>query len=86
MSRNNVPVFGEIDKHLYAACCQNGLGTAKGMISGKLVAELASKTGSALLDDQQAYVTPLKLPPAAVASLGANAYLRWGEYRAGKEL
>ena len=86
LSRNNVPVFGEIDKNLYAACCQNGLGTAKGMISGKLVAELASEAGSALLGDQQANVTPVKLPPAPVASLGANAYLRWGEYRAGKEL
>ena len=86
LSRNNVPVFGEIDKNLYAACCQNGLGTAKGMISGKLAAELASDQNSVLLDDQLANLAPARLPPAPIASLGANAYLRWGEYRAGKEL
>jgi len=42
LSRNAVPVFGAVDNNLFAVCCHNGLGTAKGTISGKLIAELAS--------------------------------------------
>ncbi len=86
LSRNNVPVFGELDNNLYAACCQNGLGTAKGTVSGKLIAELASGKTSQLLEDQQAEIEPVRLPPEPIASLGAKATLRWGEFRAGREL
>ena len=86
LSRNNVPAFGEIDENLYAACCQNGLGTAKGTVSGKLAAELASNIPSELLNDQQSDAEPATLPPAPLASIGANAILRWGEFRAGREL
>jgi len=86
LSRNNVPAFGEIDNGLFAACCQNGLGTAKGTIAGKLAAELASGASSSLLDDIQADDEPQRLPPAPFASIGANAIMRWGEWRAGKEL
>ncbi len=86
LSRNGASVFGELDNNLFAACCQNGLGTAKGTISGKLIAELASKQHSALLEDQLADASPSKLPPAPITQLGATARLKWGEYRAGKEL
>lgn len=86
LSRNNTSVFGEIENNLFAACCQNGLGTAKGTVSGKLIAELASDHSSALLDDQLADKEPTKLPPEPFASIGANAILRWGEFRAGREL
>ena len=86
LSRNNTSVFGEIEPNLFAACCQNGLGTAKGTASGKLIAELASEQYSSLLDDQQTDSEPTKLPPQPIASIGANAVLRWGEFRAGREL
>ena len=86
LSRNNVSVFGELEKNLFAACCQNGLGTAKGMISGKLIADKASGVESELLDYQTAEADPAILPPPPVSTIGANLVLRWGEYRAGKEL
>jgi len=86
LSRNNVSVFGEFDNGLFAACCQNGLGTAKGMISGKLIAEDASAIGSELLDYQKADARPVKLPPPPISTISANAVLRWGEFRAGREL
>ena len=86
LSRNNVPAFGELDDGLYTACCQNGLGTAKGTIAGKLVAELASGEQSSLLDDIQADEEPRRLPPTPFSTIGANAIMRWGEWRAGKEL
>jgi len=86
LSRNNVPAFGALENGLFAACCQNGLGTAKGTIAGKLVAELASGEKNALIDDIQADAEPQRLPPEPFASIGANAIMRWGEWRAGKEL
>lgn len=86
LRRNNVPVFGELKPNLYAACCQYGLGTAKGTIAGKLAAELASNHPSALLEDQLADAETTRLPPTLLATIGANAILRWGEYRAGDEL
>jgi len=86
LSRNNTSVFGEIDTNLFSACCQNGLGTAKGTIAGKLIAELASQQTSALLKDQMSDLEPTKLPPEPFASIGASAVLRWGEFRAGREL
>ncbi len=86
LSRNSVPVFGELETGLFSACCQNGLGTVKGTISGKLIAELACGISSDLLDDMNTAAPPQKLPPEPIASIGAAAVLRWGEYRAGKEL
>lgn len=86
LSRNSVPVFGEIENGLYSACCQNGLGTVKGTISGKLIAELATGMSSSLLDDMQKFAEPTRLPPEPIATIGATAVLRWGEFRAGKEL
>ncbi|MDB4223485.1 FAD-binding oxidoreductase [Granulosicoccus sp.] len=86
LSRNSVSVFGEIDTNVFSACCQNGLGTAKGTISGKLAADLACGRSSALLDQQLSYAEPSKLPPTPIAKIGATAVLKWGEFRAGKEL
>lgn len=86
LSRNNVSICEALDNGLYAACCQNGLGTAKGTITGKLVAELASGISSALLADQQMEAAPRRLPPAPLTRVGAAIQLRWSEYRAGREL
>ena len=86
LSRNNVPAFGELEPGLFAACCQNGLGTAKGTASGVLAAELASGVGNALLDDILSEPDPQRLPPGPIAYLGANATIRWSEFKAGGEL
>ena len=85
LSWNNVPAFGEIEPGLYAACCQNGLGTAKGKLSGLAAAELASdhesETVSMLLEEDP----PRRLPPEPFTWIGANATMRWKEWRAGRE-
>lgn len=86
LSRNDVPVFGEVEPGLFAACCQNGLGTAKGTISGKLIAEYASGMVGDLINDLIQSPEPVRLPPKPIAKIGANAVLRWGEWRAGREL
>ena len=86
LSLNTVPAFGELEPGLYSACCQNGLGTAMGTLSGKLIAELICNQQSESLRAMLSYDQPKRLPPEPFSSLGANAYMRWGEYKAGQEL
>ena len=85
LSRNGVTAFGEIDEGVYSACCQNGLGLARGTLSGMAAADLAAGVDSvearSLLDQE----APSRLPPAPVTWLGANAVMRWKEWRAGRE-
>ena len=86
LSRNDVPAFGEVDEGLYAACCQNGLGTTRGTFAGMMAAELAAGTPSELLDALLTERPPRRLPPEPLAWIGANARIRWGERKSGKEL
>ena len=86
LSRNNVAAFGEVMPGLYSACCQNGLGTAKGTLHGMLAADLASGHDSPLLQQVQEQAAPRRLPPPPLAWLGANTLMKWGEWTAGAEL
>lgn len=86
LSRNNVNVVRELETGLYAACCQNGLGTTRGTLAGILAAELATGTPSARLDRMVNQAEPVKLPPRPITELGAKATLWWQERRAGAEL
>ena len=85
LSRNNVQVIGELDERLYSACCQNGLGTAKGTLAGGLAAELAMGIPSPALDRAVAAEKPTRLPPTTISQIGASLHLRWAEWRAGGE-
>jgi glycine/D-amino acid oxidase-like deaminating enzyme len=86
LSWNNVQALAEPEPGLLTACCQNGLGTAKGTLIGKLAAEWASGHGSDLLNEMLGQDAPRKLPPAPLTWLGANAVMRWGERKAGREM
>ena len=85
LSRNGVPVFGEIENGLFAACCQNGLGASKGTLAGMLAAEYASGHDNRFIEDYLNESQPTKLPPEPFATIGATAYLNWQEWRAGME-
>ncbi|MEM7081147.1 MAG: FAD-binding oxidoreductase [Pseudomonadota bacterium] len=85
LSRNSATVFGELEKNLYAACCHNGLGTSKGTLGGMLIADYACGRHS---DDLHAMLNgpaPSRLPPAALMTPAARAYLAWTQWRAGKD-
>ncbi len=86
LSRNNVQVVKKLADQLYSACCQNGLGTAKGTLAGICAAELAtnkvSKTTKMLENEEN----PQLLPPKPLAHIGANAFIKLQEFKAGKEL
>jgi len=86
LSLNSVPAFGEVDKNIFSACCQNGIGTAKGTLAGIGVVDLATNTDSAIVNDMKSYDAPKKLPPKPISYLGANAIIKWRELKAGKEL
>lgn len=86
LSRNSVPAFGEVEPGLFSACCQNGLGTAKGTLAGIGAVELATRSNSPIVQDLLSYDRPVKLPPNPIAKLGATLVLRWREWRAGAEI
>ena len=85
LSLNGVGATGELQENLYSACCQNGLGTAKGTIAGIVAAELALNECDSLIPDYQPEAQPRRLPPRILMKPGANAYLRLRELTAGKD-
>ena len=86
LSWNGVPAFGEVDRGLFAACCQNGLGVARGTAAGMLAADLAAQGNEPLVAEMLAQDAPSRLPPEPFASIGATLTLRWKEWRAGREV
>ena len=86
LSRNSVPAFGELEPGLFSACCQNGLGTAKGTLAGIGAVELATRSNSPIVQDLLSYDAPRKLPPSPLAKIGATAVIRWHEWKAGAEI
>jgi glycine/D-amino acid oxidase-like deaminating enzyme len=86
LSLNAVPAFGEVEKGVYAACCCNGLGTVKGTLYGKLIAELATGSQEPMVQDAVAGAAPRKLYPEPLMTFGAKAKLWWMQKRAGREL
>jgi len=85
LSLNNVFAQGEVDEGIYSACCQNGLGTAKGTAIGIVTAEKITGTINSLVPDFVDEEAPKKLMPKPFMWLGVNSYMRWKELMAGKE-
>ena len=86
LSLNDAPAWGELEPGLFAACCQNGLGLARGTLGGLAAAELASNIDNETTRHLSAQPPPSPLPPSPLAALGAGARIRWGEWQAGGEL
>lgn len=85
LTQNSVSVMRELEPGLFAACVQNGLGTARGTLTGIGAAELASGQSSAITRHFTAEAEPSKLPPQPFSTIGANLFLRYKEWRAEKE-
>ncbi len=86
LSWNGAPALGEVEEGLFSACCQNGLGTARGTLHGMAMAELASGQRSEIVEHVMAQGKPSRLPPLPFTYVGANATMKWGEWKAGAEL
>ncbi|VDC26626.1 NAD(P)/FAD-dependent oxidoreductase [Pseudogemmobacter humi] len=85
LTRNGVSVARQLDQGLFAACVCNGLGTTRSTLTGIAAAELASGTESAATRHFGAGTEPSRLPPRPFSTIGANVWLRWKEWRAGRE-
>jgi len=85
LSRNGVAAHGEIESGLFAAVCQNGLGTTKGTLAGMSAADLAVGIESEATRAMLAEAPPQPLPPEPFASVGIGAALAWKQWRAGRE-
>lgn len=85
LARNGVEAMRQLEEGLWSACICNGLGTARSTLTGIGAAELASGVESAVTRHFGAQAAPSRLPPRPFSTIGANAYLRWKEWRAGRE-
>ena len=85
LSLNGVAVMRELEDGLYSGCVQNGLGTARGTLTGIGAAELACGIESDITRHFGNEARPKKLPPQPFREIGANAVLRWKEWRASEE-
>jgi glycine/D-amino acid oxidase-like deaminating enzyme len=85
LTRNAVSIARELEPGLYAATVCNGLGTARSTLTGIAAAELAMGLTSEVTRHFAGEAEPVKLPPKPFSTLGANAFLRFKEWRAGRE-
>jgi glycine/D-amino acid oxidase-like deaminating enzyme len=84
LARNGTSIARELEPGLYAASVCNGLGTARSTLTGMAAAELAMGQATDATRHFAAEAQPVKLPPKPFSTLGANLFLRWKEWRAGK--
>jgi len=85
MSRNHVPKCGWLADGVWAAVCQNGVGAARGTISGRAVAEMALGEDSEIVRDMQAYEDLAMFPPMWMTGLGTRARIAKSSLLAGPE-
>ncbi len=85
LSLNGTQAFGELEDGVFSACCQNGLGTVRGTLAGIAAAELALGHPGDAAKAMAGQPEPKRLPPEPLAWAGANAVMRWKEWRAGRE-
>ncbi|VCU61371.1 Oxidoreductase [Tritonibacter mobilis] len=85
LSLNGVSVTRQLEEGVFSGCVQNGLGTARGTLTGIAAAELAAGESSEISDHFSAEARPKLLPPQPFQQIGANAVLRWKEWRARAE-
>lgn len=85
LSLNGVSVTREMDQGIFSGCVQNGLGTARGTLTGIAAAELACGITSPVTAHFTAEDRPGRLPPRPFREIGANITLRMKEWRAREE-
>ncbi|WOI32445.1 FAD-binding oxidoreductase [Tritonibacter scottomollicae] len=85
LSLNGVSVTRQLEEGVFSGCVQNGLGTARGTLTGISAAELAAGESSEISRHFSTEARPKLLPPQPFQQIGANAVLRWKEWRARAE-
>lgn len=87
LSRNHVSYFGKLDKNVWNSSCHNGVGVARGSISGRLLAESASGRRSRLLEQMNTVSnTPSLNPPNPFLGFGVKMRLKLAAWESREEL
>ncbi|MEE2980361.1 MAG: FAD-binding oxidoreductase [Pseudomonadota bacterium] len=81
MTRNYASAFGRIEPGVFSSIGYNGVGLARGTISGELLAEHVLGGDSELMTDAMALADPNRLPPKLFVDLGVKARLVWSRLR-----
>ena len=85
LTMNDVSLVQEVEQGPFTAAVQNGLGTARGTLTGIAAAEMALGATSEIGDFFAGEDAPQRLPPEPWRGWGANAYMRYKEWRAKEE-
>ncbi|QHG66473.1 NAD(P)/FAD-dependent oxidoreductase [Pseudomonas putida] len=85
LSRNHMGFFGKLAPNVVGALCCNGLGVTRGTVTGKLLADWLAGDKNEMIEFLLNAPGPCANPPQPLVSLGLNANLMWGQFRAGKE-
>jgi len=77
LSRDFSTFFGKVDEGVFGSFCHNGVGVARGTISGKLLADLALGASSKeLADMQKVSGMPPRNPPDPFLGIGVRSRLK----------
>nr|WP_152033768.1 FAD-binding oxidoreductase [Bradyrhizobium sp. DOA9] len=85
ITSNRESYFGELKPGLYISAGCQGAGVARGNIHGRLLAEMACGSQSALLSDRLKLAGPSWIPPEPFCRIGAMIKMAWMHWRAGRE-
>lgn len=85
LTRNSVPLFGQVADGVFAACACNGIGGTKSTAAGIAIAELLVGHRSKLGEIFLTFEKPQSLPPRPFTNVGARLILAFREWRAGRE-
>jgi len=87
LAHNGQDFWGQLAPNVYGSLCCNGLGVSRGTARGALLADHLAKNTEhqELIDALLSSKQPNRLPPEPFLSLGVNAALCLGQYKAGLE-
>ncbi|MBA4502630.1 NAD(P)/FAD-dependent oxidoreductase [Marinobacterium marinum] len=87
LSGNFETYFGELESNIFASCCDQSVGAARGTISGMMLADMACGRRSDLLCDMQNVSgCPSRLPPKPLLRIGVPMRLAMARFASRSEV
>jgi glycine/D-amino acid oxidase-like deaminating enzyme len=86
LTLNGASLFGEVEQNIHAAAVCQGLGTTRSTLYGMVLADALCHQENPLIASFSDQPTATQLPPQTLNKLGVPLYLKWLQWRAGKDL
>lgn len=87
LSGNFETFFGKLEEGIFASCCDQSVGAARGTISGMMLADMACGKRSQSLDDMiEVSGNPSRLPPKPILRIGAPLRMGLARFASRSEL